>query len=113
MADQLVEIEKKYLPKLKNVYDHNRSNHYIACMTIENYIRWFEQNPSLKHIKIYCLNGNFTDGTFVITVRALLNCFYFPTMKGIDCIVRIYSFNKKIFEFLYSGQMFSICRYNQ
>lgn len=68
MTDQLVEIERKDWPKLKNLYTPDGSRSYIAYTTIDNYIRWFEQDPNVKDIKFLCLNGDFSDGTFVVTV---------------------------------------------
>lgn len=68
MTDRLVEIERKDLPSLKNLYNPDGSKSYIAFTTIDNYMRWFEQDPNVKHIKVFCLNGDFSDGTFVLTV---------------------------------------------
>lgn len=68
MADELIEIDRKDLMKLKNLYISDESKNYTAFTTIDNYIRWFEQNPNVKHIKFFCLNGDFSDGTFVMTV---------------------------------------------
>lgn len=70
MTDRLVEVDRKDLPKLKELYTPDGSKSYIAYTTIDNYIRWFEQNPNVKHINIFCLNGNFDDGTFVVTVTS-------------------------------------------
>lgn len=68
MTDQLVEIQQKDLSFLCNLYIQNGQKSYISYMTIDNYIRWFKLDPNVKHIHIYCLNGDFSDGTFVITV---------------------------------------------
>lgn len=68
MPDHLVEIERKDLPNLLNLYTPDGYKSYVAYMTIENYIRWFAQDSNLKHVKVFCLNGDFSDGTFVVTV---------------------------------------------
>lgn len=68
MTDYLVEIETKYLPDLKQLYSSSDTKSYIAFTAIDQYIRCFEQDPSVKHIKIFCLNGDFSDGTFAVTV---------------------------------------------
>lgn len=68
MTDRLVEVARKDLPALKSLYNANGSKSYIAYTTIDNYIQWFQQDPDVKHIKVFCLNGDFSDGTFVITV---------------------------------------------
>lgn len=70
MTNRLVEICRKDLPILKNLYSPNGvKNSFLAYLVIDNYIRWFKENSNLKHVKFFCLNGNFSDGTFVITVR--------------------------------------------
>lgn len=69
MADRLVEIDQKDWQNLKNLYKPDGSKSYIAFTAIDNYIRWFQQNPSFKTIKFFCLNGDFSDGTFVVTVN--------------------------------------------
>ena len=69
MNDHLVEIQQSDLPLLKKLYTPDRLKSYIAYMAIENYARWLEQNSEeSKNIKFYCLNGDFSDGTFVVTV---------------------------------------------
>lgn len=72
MSDHLVEIDQKEWPKLRDLYKAKGSNRYVAYMTISNYIRWFEQDPNLKHIKFYSLNGDFSDGSFIVIVSGLL-----------------------------------------
>lgn len=68
MADRLVEIGANDLQNLKNLYKSDGSKSYIAYMTIDNYLQWFQQDPNIKHVRIFCLNGDYSDGTFVITV---------------------------------------------
>ncbi|XP_031631312.1 uncharacterized protein LOC116345775 isoform X2 [Contarinia nasturtii] len=67
--DQLVEINQKDLKRLQNLYKPDGYKRYITYTTIENYIRWLKQDPNLKDVKFFCLNGDFTDGTFVVTVQ--------------------------------------------
>lgn len=71
MSDYLVEIESKDLPKLQKFYSSKESKSCIAFTTIANYINWFEQESNIKHVKFYCLNGDFSDGTFALVVRFL------------------------------------------
>lgn len=66
MSDCLVEISPKDLPTLKNLYKNDASNNILATLTIENYIRWFEQDPAVEYVKFFCLNGDFSDGSFVV-----------------------------------------------
>lgn len=76
MADRLVEIQYSDLPALKKLYTPDGSKSYIAYMTIDIYTRWLEQDPDeSKYIKFFCLNGDFSDGTFIVTVSKLaLKC---------------------------------------
>lgn len=70
-ADRLVEILPKDLSTLKNLYKsaENDSRTHIAYESIDVYIRWLEQDPNAStYIKFYCLNGDFSDGTFIVTV---------------------------------------------
>lgn len=71
MENRLVEINQKDLKNLQNLYETNLTS-YIGYLTIENYIRWFENDPDLNDVKFYSLNGNFSDGTFVVIVRGQL-----------------------------------------
>lgn len=70
MTDHVVEIQHNDWTNLKKLYTPDGlKNFSIAYMAIENYIRWVEQSPDeSEHIKFFCLNGDFSDGTFVITV---------------------------------------------
>lgn len=70
MENKLTEINQRDLPLLQSLYNPNEPDGYIAYTTIDTYIRWFEQNPSLNHdkIKFYSLNGDFSHGTFIVTV---------------------------------------------
>lgn len=70
MTDTLMEIDRNDLPNLQKLYKSNELDSCIGYMTIGNYIEFFEQDPSVKHLKVYCLNGDFSDGTFVITVSS-------------------------------------------
>lgn len=70
MSDRLTEISVADLPKLSAIYASRRNDDfgYISYTTIETYIRWYQQDPHLDDVNFYCLNGDFSDGTFVITV---------------------------------------------
>lgn len=72
MSNSLVEIGRKEWSTLLDLYKPDGIEYNISYTTIYNYIRWFEQNPNIQHVKFYCLNGDFSDGTFVITVSCLI-----------------------------------------
>lgn len=66
MTDKLVVIEPKDLPSLKVLYEKDESNGVLASMAIDNYIQWIKQDPNVTDINFLCLNGDFSDGTFVV-----------------------------------------------
>lgn len=68
MSDRLVEIDRKDWSSLKQLYTPDGDKSYTAYITIDSYIRCIEQNPNDEYIKLYCLNGDFSDGTFAVTV---------------------------------------------
>lgn len=72
MTDTLVEINRNDLPILQKLFKLNGSKSDISYMTLGNYIGFFEKDPSVKHVNVYCLNGDFSDGTFVVTVNKFI-----------------------------------------
>lgn len=75
VKDRLVEIPLQDLSTLKNLYksSENESRTRIAYESIDVYIRWLEQDPNANtYIKFYSLNGNFSDGTFIVIVSIWL-----------------------------------------
>lgn len=72
MADRLTEINVADLPRLRDLYKPqvNVRKSCITLTTIETFIDWFEQNPTLTDVTFYCLNGDFSDGTFAVIVCA-------------------------------------------
>lgn len=71
MEDKLTEIDRKNLPLLRDLYKPNGNKSYTAFVTIDTYIRWLQQNPNIKNLKFYCLNDDFSRGTFVVTVSTI------------------------------------------
>lgn len=70
MTNRLIEIDRIDLPCLQSHYSRNGENKtFLAYLVIDNYIRWFKDYPNIEGVKFFCLNGNFSDGTFVVTVR--------------------------------------------
>lgn len=77
MTNNLTEINCNDLLILRDLYKSNGPKRYIGYMTLNNYAQWLEKDPNVKHIHIYCLNGDFTDGTFVLTVSVYCNLILF------------------------------------
>lgn len=71
MSNSLSEIDRRDLTKLLHLYKSNGAKSYIGYLTLSNYIGFFTQDPDIKHVKVYCLNGDFSDGTFIVTVSIL------------------------------------------
>lgn len=69
MTDSLVEINKRDLENLKSLYIPDDMKSDVTYTTIDTYIRLFKKDPNLENIKIFCLNGDFSDGTFVVIVN--------------------------------------------
>lgn len=65
MRDQKVEIAPKDWPELRDLYDFKSD---LAISTLDNYIRWMEKETTIENLSIYCLNGDWSDGTFVVVV---------------------------------------------
>lgn len=72
MRNKLTEIARHELPTLKELYTPDGTfKSYMSYTLIDNYINWFGQNSNLQEIKFFCLNGNFTRGTFAVVVSTL------------------------------------------
>lgn len=74
MVDKITEINIKDLPLLRDLYkldSSDKSKNYTTYITIDTYIRWFQQGLDINCVKFYCLNGNFTRGTFVVVVSLM------------------------------------------
>lgn len=81
-VDRLVEMQQKDVSILKEMYtSKNKSRTSIGYEAIDNYIRWIEQDENeSNYIKFFCLNADFSDGTFVVIVsRRVLIMFYLTT----------------------------------
>lgn len=78
MTDRLTEITVSDLPKLRDLYrpEANVKKSCIGFTTIENYIDWFQQDVQLATVTFYCLNDDFSDGTFAMVVSSHFNVIY-------------------------------------
>lgn len=68
VGDKLVEIPPVEWPNLQELFKVNWPVNVVAFYTIQNYINWFKKEPSLPNIKFYSLNGDWSDGTYIIVV---------------------------------------------
>lgn len=67
-CDFISEISQADLPKLRDLYLRDWPDNIIGYSTVNNYIRWLEKHLNIANLKFYCLNGDFSDGTFAIVV---------------------------------------------
>lgn len=68
VGDELVEIPPVEWQSLQELFKVNWPANVVAFYTIQNYINWFKKEPNLPNIKIYSLNGDWSDGTYIIVV---------------------------------------------
>lgn len=72
MEDRLTEISIEDLKRLRELYTPDGIKSYTAFVTIDNYLRWTEQeqkpNNNNGNIKFFCLNDDISNGTFAIVV---------------------------------------------
>lgn len=69
MFDKLVEISRDDLVKLRDLYKVDWPKNHVGYYTIQNYITWFEKESNIKNLSIYSLNGDWSDGTYLIVDR--------------------------------------------
>lgn len=70
MEDRLTQISIEDLTRLRDLYTPDGIKSYTAFVTIENYLRWTDHDRKTNNgnIKFFCLNGDISNGTFVIVV---------------------------------------------
>lgn len=69
MLDKLVEIPVADWPALRDLYKEDWPRNHVGYYTLDNFIRWVNLDPNIKHLKVLSLNGDWSDGTFVIIDR--------------------------------------------
>lgn len=70
--NQLVEIPHEELSILRDMYLKDWPNNLNGYYTIDNFIRWLEKESNIKNLKFYSLNGDYSDGTFLIVVSTYI-----------------------------------------
>lgn len=68
MENHLVKIECDEWTSLRQLYLPEMPDTVLGLTTISNYIRWMEKDRHLDNLAIYSLNGDWSDGTFVVVV---------------------------------------------
>lgn len=69
MADnKLIPIPSKEWINLRDLYLINWPENILGYYTIDNFINWISKTEEIRNLFIYSLNGDWSDGTFVIIV---------------------------------------------
>lgn len=66
--DHIVELTPNFWHKLQDLL--NWPENQIGYLLVDDYIKWAEKVAvnHIKNVKFYTLNGDFSDGTFVVVV---------------------------------------------
>ncbi|XP_063697440.1 uncharacterized protein LOC134828395 [Culicoides brevitarsis] len=67
--NQLVEIPSNNWVSLRDLFLTNWPNDHVGYYLVDNYVKWVEKDPNIKNLAFYCLNGDWSDGTFVVIDR--------------------------------------------
>lgn len=68
ISDKMIEIPRTDLPKLRDIFLTNWPRHIIGYELVNNFIRWYNQDPNFDEAIFYSLNGDWSDGTFIVIV---------------------------------------------
>lgn len=85
MENKLVKIESEEWGHLRAIYSQETPETILGLSTISNYIRWNKICPKIDNLAIYSLNGNWSDGLFVVVVCShskLIFCKIFDSIKS-------------------------------
>lgn len=82
MATKLTAItDTAELRALQELYLKDWPQHCVGYFWLDNYLRWLNKDPQIKHLTFYTLNGDWQrDGLFLLVVR-LWNIFIFDSAK--------------------------------
>lgn len=71
MGSQRIEIDCEDWNDLRDLYLPETPETILGLATISNYIEWHKKEETIENLTIYSLNGDWSDGTFVLLVRFL------------------------------------------
>lgn len=66
--NQLIEIRSIDWPELRDKFLDNWPDDHVGYYLVDNYIRWIAKEPNIQNLSFYSLNGDLSDGTFVVVV---------------------------------------------
>lgn len=77
IGDKIIELTPNFWPELREKFKTNWPEHQIGHLLVDDYIKWVEicdlDTNYIKNVKIFTLNGDFSDGTFVVIVSEMLS----------------------------------------
>ena len=68
MIDALKKIPQSEWENLRDLYLASWPETCYGYYAIDNYVQWKRKGISLENFHIFCLNGDWSDGTFIIEV---------------------------------------------
>lgn len=71
MQDKICEISPEKWAELRDLFQPDWPKNIYAYNLLQNYIHWVEKDPNIKNLKVYSLNGDWSDGTFVVVVSIM------------------------------------------
>lgn len=75
MENQAIKIECGDWTGLRALYLPETPETILGLTTISNYIHWNEKESPIQNLDIYSLNGDWSDGTFVLVV-CVYSCYF-------------------------------------
>lgn len=66
--NRLVKIPKQNWSELRDLFKVNWPENILGYSTIDNYYTWNKKDSDIKDLVIYSLNGDWSDGTYIVIV---------------------------------------------
>lgn len=70
-SSKLVEIPREEWNNLRDLYKVDWPRNLVGFYTVDNFMKWTGKDPSIKNLKAFSLDGDYTDGTFLFVVSWL------------------------------------------
>ncbi|XP_037044530.1 uncharacterized protein LOC119080340 [Bradysia coprophila] len=74
MENQVVEIDCEKWIDLRALYLPESTETILGLSTLNNFIKWNDKESPIPNLTIYSLNGDWSDGTFVLIDRYHIYC---------------------------------------
>lgn len=74
MTYKLVEIPFNKWSELRDLYTKKGPTNLLPYSLLQNYLSWYKQDCDYVNqtVKVFSLNGDWSDGTFALVVRSLI-----------------------------------------